>query len=106
MGYDAAAFGNHDIEAGHPVFNRWVADCKFPVLGANIISKATGEPYAKPYCIIEREGVKIAILGMVTPAIPMWLPEKLWQGLQFEDMVKSARKWVPLILEKEKPDVW
>lgn len=105
MGYDAAAFGNHDIEAGHPVFNRWVADCKFPVLGANIISKATGEPYAKPYCIIEREGVKIAILGMVTPAIPMWLPEKLWQGLQFEDMVKSARKWVPLILEKEKPDV-
>lgn len=105
MGYDAAAFGNHDIEAGHPVFNRWVADCSFPVLGANILSKANGKPYAKPYCIVEREGVKIAILGMITPAIPMWLPEKLWQGLQFEDMVESAKKWVPFILEKEKPDV-
>lgn len=105
MGYDAASFGNHDIEAGHPVYDRWVADCRFPVLGANILSESTQKPYALPYCILEREGVKVAVLGMLTPAIPMWLPQSLWSGLYFEDMVAAARQWVPYIREKEKPDV-
>lgn len=105
MGYNAACFGNHDIEAGHPVYDRWVADCDFPVLGANVLSVSAGKSYTLPYCVLERKGVKIAILGMVTPAIPMWLPESLWSGLSFEDMVAAARKWVPYIREKEKPDV-
>lgn len=105
MGYDAACFGNHDIEAGHPAFDRWTNDSSFPILGANILSVTNNQPYAKPYCIFEREGVKIAVLGMITPAIPMWLPETLWSGLRFEDMVACARKWIPLIQETEKPDI-
>ncbi len=103
--YDAGCFGNHDIEAGHPVFDRWVRDCRFPVLGANILSITDNTPYALPYQMFERQGIKIAVLGMITPAIPMWLPESLWSGLSFEDMVVSARKWVSYIQEKEKPDI-
>ena len=70
MGYDVANMGNHDVETGHAVYDRWVADCAFPVLGANIVRTDTGEPYLKPYQILERDGVRIAILGMITPAIP------------------------------------
>lgn len=105
MQYDAACIGNHDIEAGHPVYDRWIADCNFPVLGANILSETTRKPYAKPYCIVNRNGVKIAILGLITPAIPMWLPQDLWKGLSFEDMVKAARRWAAYIQEHEQPDV-
>lgn len=104
MGYDAATLGNHDIETGRTVFDRWIADCRFPVLGANIIDTATGEPYAPPYVAFEREGVKVVILGMITPAIPVWLSENLWPGLRFDDMEESARKWMEIIREKEKPD--
>lgn len=105
MGYDVANMGNHDVETGHAVYDRWVADCAFPVLGANIVRTDTGEPYLKPYQILERDGVRIAILGMITPAIPAWLLERLWSGLRFEDLESSARKWVQVIREKEHPDV-
>lgn len=105
MAYDAGNMGNHDIETGRAVFDRWTGDCRFPVLGANILDTVTGKTHLKPYVVLEREGVKIAVLGMITPAIPMWLSENLWPGLRFEDMETAARKWIPFIREQEKPDV-
>ena len=105
MGFVVGNMGNHDVEAGHAVYDRWISQCQFPVLGANIIQVSDGQPYLKPYEIIEREGVKIAVLGMITPAIPTWLPETLWKGLYFADMEQTARKWMPIIQEKEKPDI-
>ena len=94
MGYVVGNMGNHDVETGHAVYDRWIKQCDFPVLGANIIDNATGKPYLKPYEVLERDGVRIAVLGMITPAIPSWLPEKLWSGLHFEEMEPCARKWV------------
>ena len=105
LGYDAGNMGNHDVETGHAVYDRWIKECKYPVLGAKIIRTATGEPYLPPYAVFEREGVKIAVLGMITPAIPSWLPERLWSGLRFDDMKTCAEKWVKVIQEKEQPDV-
>ena len=105
MGYDAGNMGNHDVETGRPVFDRWIGECKFPVLGANIIETATGKTHLPPYQVLERDGVKIVVLGMITPAIPAWLSENLWQGLRFDDMEETARKWMKVIREKEKPDL-
>lgn len=105
MRYDVGNMGNHDVETGHAVYDRWVKQCEFPVLGANIIDVKTGRPYLKPYEVMERDGVKIAILGMITPAIPSWLPEQLWSGLRFESMKTCAEKWVKEIQEKEHPDI-
>lgn len=105
VGYDIGNMGNHDVETGRKVFDRWVGDCRFPVLGANIVDTATGEPHLKPYEVLVRDGVKVVVLGMVTPAIPAWLPENLWRGLRFEDMEQTARHWMKVIQEKEHPDV-
>ena len=103
--YDLGNMGNHDVEPGHAVYDRWVSQCKFPILGANIIDTKTNKPYLPPYKILEREGVKVAVLGMITPAIPSWLPEQLWSGLRFDNMETTARHWVKIIKEKEKPDI-
>lgn len=103
--YDAAAVGNHDIETGHRVYDKVKEELQFPWLAANAINIRTGQPYFKPYTIIFRNGVKIAILGMITPGIPKWLPRHLWSGLEFTDMVETARRWVPKIQEEEKPDL-
>ena len=105
VGYDCGALGNHDVETGHAVYDRWIKQCRFPILGANVVSTETGEPYLRPYYIINRAGVKIAVLGLLTPAIPYWLPVQLWSGLRFEEMVASARKWVKVIQKKENPDL-
>ena len=105
MGYDAQTVGNHDVETGHPVYDKWISELNCPVLGANIIDTKTGKPYLKPYIIIEREGVRIAVLGMITPAIPNWLSESLWKGLRFEEMSGCAQKWVEHLRKEEKADV-
>ena len=105
MKYNTGNMGNHDVETGRAVFDRWADDCKFPVLGANIIDTATGKTHFKPYEVLERDGVKIVVLGMITPAIPVWLSENLWKGLRFDDMEETARKWMKIIREKENPDL-
>lgn len=105
MKYDAGNMGNHDVETGRAVFDRWIGTCDFPVLGANIIDTSTGKPHLPPYKVLERDGVKIVVLGMITPAIPAWLSENLWRGLRFDDMEETARKWMKIIRAKENPDV-
>jgi len=104
LGYDAVGVGNHDIEAGHAVYDKLYEELQAPVLCANVVNP-DGTSYFQPYSVIEKNGVKIAILGMITPKVPDWLPPQFWTGMQFEDMVKTAKKWVPIIQEKEHPDV-
>lgn len=105
LGYDAGTVGNHDIEAGPEVYYRLQKEFKFPWLGANIIDESTGIPAFLPYTIVERQGIRIAVLGLITPGVPGWLPKVLWPGLQFDEMVSSARHWVKHLQEHEKPDV-
>ena len=105
MGYGAATVGNHDIEAGHAVYDRLVRQFTFPWMAANAVRDDNGEPYFRPYTVFDIRGVKVAVLGLITPGIPKWLPEKIWSGMHFEDMVKTAKKWVPVIREREHPDV-
>ena len=105
MKFDAQTIGNHDIETGHAVYDKWIREVNCPMLGANIIDTKTGKPYVEPYAMFERDGVKIAVIGLLTPAIPNWLQESLWEGMRFEEMVSCARKWVDYLKEREKPDV-
>ena len=112
MGYDAETFGNHDVETGHEVYDKWISEVRCPVLGANILERRQPSapdvrpaPYVKPYHIYYREGVKIAVLGMLTPTIPCWLNEQLWRGLEFQEMVSCARQWVPYLKEVERADL-
>ncbi len=105
IGYDATTIGNHDVETGHAVYDRWRSQNRMPLLGANVIDNKSGQPYLRPYVILEKDGVRIAVLGLLTPAIPAWLPENLWSGLSFEDMVTSAKKWLPIIKSNENPDI-
>lgn len=105
MGYNAQTIGNHDIETGHNVYDKWAKEVKCPVLAANVIKTDTDRPYFKPYEIVERDGVRIAILGMLTPAIPNWLNQSLWEGMYFEGITASSSKWVNYLKDKEKPDV-
>ena len=105
LNYDAQTFGNHDVEPGHKVYDKWIREVKCPMLGANIIDLKSGKPYVEPYALLERDGVRIAILGMLTPAIPSWLHPNVWSGMRFENIIPCARQWIKILKEKEKADV-
>ena len=105
MRYDAETVGNHDIETGHKVYDKWIREVRCPVIGANIVDTGNQLPYVKPYALIERDGVKIAIIGMLTPTIPCWLNETVWKGLEFQEMVSCAKRWVRYVQQVERPDL-
>lgn len=106
MGYDAVGFGNHDVEPGEDVYLRRLPKMfDMPWICANAIKSETGTPMFDPYAIIERQGLKIAVLGLITPNIHSWLPKTLWADIEFEDMVECAQKWIPIINEREQPDL-
>lgn len=104
LGYDAASVGEVDIQAGPEVYVRVASEANYPYLGANIVYSDTKEPALEPYTIIERDGIKIGVLGLITPSVSKWVAQNLYQNIEFEDMVKSAQKWMPHLLE-EKPDL-
>lgn len=105
MGYNAASVGNHDIEAGPKVYEQLRSEIDFPYLAANALDSASGNSHFPAYAIINRQGVKIAVIGLITPSIPNWLPEKLWPGMYFEDMVKTAQKVIEITQERDHPDL-
>ena len=108
MGYDAVAVGNHDIETGHPVYDRVAADLKkngVDFLAANAIRNDNGKPYFQPYKIVKKAGLKVAILGYTNANMKAWLTEELWSGMHFVPIVDVIQADVDAIRAKEKPDV-
>lgn len=114
MQYDAETVGNHDVEPGHKVYDKWIREVRCPLLGANIVKDGCKNGEAnpmniysglQPYSIHYVDGVKIAIIGMLTPAIPNWLNQSIWKGIEFEEMVGCARKWVRYLKDVEQPDL-
>ncbi|GAB1373356.1 bifunctional metallophosphatase/5'-nucleotidase [Bacteroidales bacterium] len=103
LDYDAVIVGNHDIEAGHPVYDRLFKQDGVPYIAANIINLKKGLPYFKPYKIIEKNGLRIAVIGMTNPNIKKWLSEDLWSGMEFEEILPSLQNWVDKVIKDEKP---
>ncbi len=108
LGYDAAVVGNHDLEATPSVYRRWQRDMATPLLAANIIHSdgpLKGKPYYSPYSVHTIDGVKVAVLGLITPAVPQWIPQSSYEGMTFADPIATAHKWIPTIQEHVHPDL-
>ena len=106
IGYDAIVVGNHDIETGHPVYDRMVETMDVPFLAANAIRTDNGKPYFREYVTLKRHGLNITIIGFTNPNIKSWLSPLLWEGIGFESLLPDfAQKTVDRIRAKEKSDV-
>ena len=69
LGYDAAVVGNHDFDMGTDYCKSVFSQADFPVLGANV-READGKLFTgKSYTVIERGGVRVAVIGVVTPFV-------------------------------------
>ena len=102
---DAVVLGNNDIEPGGPTYQRYADELACPVLGGNIMFSGTESLFLPPYTIVEREGVKVAILGLTTPVIPYRVPKCQWPELEFADMEQSASRWMKHLRKNTNPDI-
>uniref|UniRef100_UPI002943B087 bifunctional metallophosphatase/5'-nucleotidase n=1 Tax=uncultured Intestinimonas sp. TaxID=1689265 RepID=UPI002943B087 len=70
--YDAMTVGNHEFNWGIPAMQKILSQAKFPVLAANV-TDAKGELVTGAgWTIVEKDGVKVAVIGVVTPDVPIW----------------------------------
>lgn len=105
IGYDAVVMGNHDIETGHPVYDRLVRSSKVPFLASNAIRNDDGSPYFQEYVTLKRHGLNITVIGFTNPNIKGWLSPLLWEGMTFESLLPFAQEVVDRISAEEKSDV-
>lgn len=100
MDYDAQVIGNHEFNYGIDYLKQALQNYTAPVLAANILDK-DGQPYfGKAYTIIEKSGIKVAVLGLTTQYVPHWEKPETLEGLTFESIIETAKKYVPLLKKK------
>ncbi|WP_164461571.1 bifunctional metallophosphatase/5'-nucleotidase [Neoactinobaculum massilliense] len=98
MGYDAANVGNHEFNYGLDDLAQYRGNLDMPLLGSNVIERASGKPYLTPYTILHKQvggkDVKVGVIGVVTPGISIWDADKV-KSLAFENPVLAVQKYVP-----------
>lgn len=96
MGVDAMVVGNHEFDFGQAVLAQRIQEARFPVLGANV----TGFGPLKPYVIREINGLKIAVIGVVTEETPSATHPSNVAGLQFLPVAKTVQRYVAQLRDK------
>jgi 5'-nucleotidase/UDP-sugar diphosphatase len=105
IGYDAMALGNHEFDNPLDVLEKQMDWANFPMLSANIYDKETGERKYQAYTIIEKQGIKIAIVGFTTADTAKIGNPEFISGLEFRDTSEEAKIIIAEIEENEKPDL-
>ncbi len=93
MRFDAMVVGNHEFDFGQEVLKKRISEARFPILGANV----KGMEGLKPYVIKELEGIKIAVIGVVTEDTPVSTSPKNVMGLEFLSPVTTDGEIYPRI---------
>jgi 2',3'-cyclic-nucleotide 2'-phosphodiesterase (5'-nucleotidase family) len=92
MHFNAMVVGNHEFDFGQDVLKKRIAAARFPVLGANVEGFQDG---LKPYVIKSIQGLKVAIIGVVTPDTPQATHPRNVQGLKFLPPAAAVEKYLP-----------
>lgn len=111
MGVVASAVGNHEFDWGQDYIKKWAKDGGFEFLASNIYVKETNQPveWAKPYMVIEQNGVKVGLIGLAHPDTLTLTKAEHVSGLEFKDPVAAAQEWIDFLkagkAEEGTPDV-
>ncbi len=72
MKYDSVTLGNHEFNWGISTMKKITKQAKFPILAANVLDKNGRFVTGKGWTIKNLNGLKVAIIGVVTPDVPIW----------------------------------
>ncbi len=95
MGYDAMALGNHEFDKSVDQILKQQEWAEFPLLAANVVKKDSGETLVDPYVIKDVDGLKVAILGLLTERLTVLVnPDKV-KDLEVKSVIETAKALVP-----------
>ena len=105
IGYDAMAVGNHEFDNPMSVLRQQERWAKFPFLSANIYQKSTGERLFKPWMIFDRQGLKIAVIGLTTDDTAKIGNPEYFTDIEFRKPADEAKLVIEELQQTQKPDV-
>jgi 2',3'-cyclic-nucleotide 2'-phosphodiesterase (5'-nucleotidase family) len=101
MSFDAMTLGNHEFDWGMEAFGDLRKAAAFPFLSANIVDeKGALLPGVKPYVIVQRKGLKVAVIGITTPETHYATKPGNLKGYR----VIAVEKVLPALIEKVKKE--
>lgn len=101
MHYDAMAVGNHEFNFGEAEMWKAKRESHFPWLAANLKETySSGVKYIQPYIIKKVSGIRVGIVGFVTPGVPRWEIPAHYAGYTFEPIVDAAKRVIPEVRAK------
>lgn len=77
LNYDFWVAGNHEFNYGVDTLLKVAKEFNGAFLCGNVYDKNTNKAIGESYKIVEKDGVKIAVIGMVTPNITRWDADNL-----------------------------
>lgn len=103
LGYTAATLSPADLALGWDVVESGLKKANFPVVVSNLENKNGSQPrYVKKYIIAEKNGIKAAVLGVISKKD---FPDTLRNSsLSVKDEISSLKALLPEI-EKHHPDI-
>lgn len=105
IGYEAVTLGNHEFDNPLQLLSMQEKWAKFPFLAANVYNRKTGELLVEPYTILDKQGLKIAVVGLTTEDTAKLGNPEFMSAVKFERPAESAKKLLPELEKAEKPDV-
>ncbi|MFL0815185.1 bifunctional UDP-sugar hydrolase/5'-nucleotidase UshA [Vibrio parahaemolyticus] len=105
IGYDAMALGNHEFDNPLDVLFKQQDWANFPMLSANIYDEKTGKRLFQPYAMFNKQGIKIAVIGLTTEdTAKLGNPEFIGQ-VDFRDPKAEAKELIAELKKTENPDL-
>ncbi|MFP1725663.1 bifunctional UDP-sugar hydrolase/5'-nucleotidase UshA [Lonsdalea quercina] len=105
VGYDAMAIGNHEFDNPLSVLRQQEKWANFPLLSANIYQKSTQQRLFTPYRLFNKQGVKIAVIGLTTDDTAKIGNPAFFTDMEFHKPAEEAKQLVEELRSQEKPDV-
>ena len=103
--YDALTLGNHEFDDGIEDLTERMRDVKCPVVCANLdLSSFELGQYVKPWCIVNKGGMKIGIIGLEAD-ISTCVSKTVSSRIPQLDPVDETNKWAKYLREEEKCDM-
>ena len=104
LGIDAGTPGNWEVVYGPEAFRKLMSEVNYKVICYNFHEKATGKRLFAPSAILEKNGVRVAFVGVTDPTTTTRQPPVEVAGLDSTRMT-GLREFVRDLKQKEKPDL-
>jgi 5'-nucleotidase / UDP-sugar diphosphatase len=103
---DVMTLGNHEFDYSADTLFNFLKEANFKIINANLIDKETQKNLLDPYIILEKNGIKVAVIGIVTHELTSLTLKENLRNIVVKKEIPTIRKYIKEISNHEKPNLF